>query len=255
MASINGKMIIRSRAPKPESLISDDVRAFLSDPVRGSTDGVVCDVGRTGARWPLFVTANLSIVGFVCLLGCQSAQDKAGASDASVATTAKLDTTTSLKSNAPSVTQPKNDSAPAAKPATPTSEKPDSKPTLVPTTAAEPAAKPAEPVAKPAVPAQAVTEGMIVAARTAFEANKCGTCHFVGEFPAVRPSTAKIDLGGVGITRSSEWIASFLQKKEKLDGKFHMKTFAGTDAERDVLSQWLAAQKAEPLPMKPPGSK
>lgn len=90
----------------------------------------------------------------------------------------------------------------------------------------------------------------MVAAKAAFEKNKCGTCHFVGAFPTAKPATAKHDLGSVGIVRSSEWISGFLQKKEKLDGKFHIKTFAGTDAEREALSQWLAAQMAEPQPTK-----
>jgi len=163
-----------------------------------------------GVVMPVFVISGL--------FGCQSAQEKASASDATVAVATKAE---------PAQTTPV---------------------VVAPTTAAEPAAK-------PAVPVSALTEGIVTAAKAAFESNKCGTCHLVGAYPTVKPATAKNDLGSIGITRSSVWISNFLQKKEKVDGKFHMKTFAGTPAERDVLSQWLAAQKATPLPAKPSGTK
>ncbi len=229
MTNYTGKYHRLSKPTNPVTLAIDDDCTILAAAVRNSTSRSAFERNRDGKRKALVMKSIIPMFAVIGLFGCQSAQEQAKAAD-----TAKVAATTAetLKAVAPEVAATKT---PAGTP-------------IVPTTAAEPAQKPAAPV-------QAVTEGMVVAAKAAFETNKCGTCHFVGAFPAVRPSTAKNDLGSVGITRSSEWIAGFLQKKEKLDGKFHIKTFAGTDAERDVLSQWLAAQKAEPLPMKPPGSK
>lgn len=198
----------------PEEMVDQSV---LLSTVRKSLE----DRAKEPIRHGMFRKATLGTIVVLLLAassyGCQSAVEKASATDATATATTN------------------------AEPA-------KAAPAVVPTTAAEP-------TAKPAVPVPAITEGIVTAAKAAFESNKCGTCHFVGAFPAVKPATAKNDLGGIGITRSSVWISNFLQKKEKVDGKFHMKTFAGTPAERDVLAQWLAAQKAEPLPAKPSGAK
>lgn len=53
------------------------------------------------------------------------------------------------------------------------------------------------------------------------------------------------DLSGVGVERKAEWIAAFLLKKEKLEGKLHEKKFRGTEAELKKLANWLVTLKDE----------
>lgn len=81
---------------------------------------------------------------------------------------------------------------------------------------------------------------------------KCGSCHSIEAQGIKKKAVAEDaeasgasapDLSGVGVERKADWIASFLTKKEKLDGKFHMKKFRGTDAELQKLSGWLATLK------------
>ena len=47
------------------------------------------------------------------------------------------------------------------------------------------------------------------------------------------------------MARKADWIALFLQKKEKIEGRVHTKKFRGTDAELQKLSGWLATLKDE----------
>ncbi|HMI31379.1 MAG TPA: c-type cytochrome [Candidatus Limnocylindrales bacterium] len=79
---------------------------------------------------------------------------------------------------------------------------------------------------------------------------KCGSCHSIEVQGIKKKAVAATgsqapDLSGVGVERTSEWLASFLSKKEKLDGKLHMKKFSGTPAELKKLSGWLATLKDE----------
>lgn len=53
------------------------------------------------------------------------------------------------------------------------------------------------------------------------------------------------DLSGVGKEQNAEWIADYLKKKVKLDGKKHRKRFKGSADELKVLSEWLASLKAD----------
>lgn len=86
-----------------------------------------------------------------------------------------------------------------------------------------------------------------------FTTLKCNSCHSVtaqgidvaksdegedGE-EAAKPN----DLSDVGARRDAKWIADFLTKKTNLDGKPHRKKFAGTPAELDAVSGWLASLK------------
>ncbi len=225
MTDLSTKLPAFASVPDDPGPVAVAGQSILLSTVHKSLEGHTLDLTRQSIFRKFVLGRVFPLFAVVCLLGCQSAQEQASASNATVSAA------------------PKAESTQVATPA------------IVPTTAAQPAAKPAivpttaaEPVAKPAVPAQVVSEGVVAAAKLAFETNKCGTCHFVGVFPVTKPSTAKNDLGSVGITRSSAWISGFLQKKEKLEGKLHMKTFGGTSAELEALSQWLASQKAEPLP-------
>lgn len=53
------------------------------------------------------------------------------------------------------------------------------------------------------------------------------------------------DLSGAGVGHTSEWIAQFLLKKEKVEGFTHKKKFRGTAKELTTLSGWLASMKDE----------
>jgi mono/diheme cytochrome c family protein len=81
---------------------------------------------------------------------------------------------------------------------------------------------------------------------------KCASCHSIEvqgikkkAVAAAATGSQAPDLSGVGVERTTEWLASFLSKKEKLDGKLHMKKFSGTPAELKKLSGWLATLKDE----------
>lgn len=51
------------------------------------------------------------------------------------------------------------------------------------------------------------------------------------------------DLSSVGKEQTAAWIADYLKKKEKLDGKKHRKRFKGPEAELKALSDYLAGMK------------
>ena len=52
------------------------------------------------------------------------------------------------------------------------------------------------------------------------------------------------DLSSVGLDKKADWIALFMQKKEKLDGELHPKMFRGTSSELKTLTAWLETMRA-----------
>jgi hypothetical protein len=84
---------------------------------------------------------------------------------------------------------------------------------------------------------------------------KCNSCHSIEAAGVVKKaapeageSTSKLkppDLSDVGLKKKADWIALFLQKKEKLEGDFHPKKFRGTDSELKTLTAWLETMKTE----------
>src|SRR5262245_44280524 len=90
-----------------------------------------------------------------------------------------------------------------------------------------------------------------------FTKYKCNSCHSIeaagitkkAATAAAEESTSTTtkppDLSSVGLEKKAEWIALFMQKKEKLDGKLHIKKFRGTDEELKTLSAWLETMKTE----------
>ena len=91
-------------------------------------------------------------------------------------------------------------------------------------------------------------------AKPVFLKYKCNSCHTIEAQGITKKAVAgeaaesgdkPPDLSGVGVDRNADWIVSFLQKKEKLDGKLHMKKFRGTDAELQKLAAWLGSMKDE----------
>jgi cytochrome c553 len=91
--------------------------------------------------------------------------------------------------------------------------------------AATPAATPAAPAtpATPATPAAPATPGT----------------------PATTTSRKPPDLSGVGLVRKADWIKGYLQKKESIEDRKHMKAFKGTDEELATLAGWLESLKDE----------
>jgi hypothetical protein len=93
---------------------------------------------------------------------------------------------------------------------------------------------------------------------------KCSSCHEIASqgitkkaaaTPAATPATPATpatttsrkppDLSGVGLVRKADWITGYLQKKESIEDRKHMKVFKGTDAELATLAGWLESLKDE----------
>jgi hypothetical protein len=107
----------------------------------------------------------------------------------------------------------------------------------------------------PAKPSQAAGGAAKVAdGKPVFVKYKCRSCHSIeaqgitkkalGE-EAEGSGSKPPDLSGVGVERNADWIAAFLLKKEKLEGKLHEKKFRGTQAELQKLAAWLATMDDE----------
>ena len=89
-----------------------------------------------------------------------------------------------------------------------------------------------------------------------FTEAKCQMCHTVysagiGEPPAEdakkeeeeEAAAGPPDLSMAGAGRTAEWISLFLQKKEALNDKKHMKSFEGSDEDLAALAGWLLTLK------------
>lgn len=82
-----------------------------------------------------------------------------------------------------------------------------------------------------------------------FMAQKCNTCHSVekvGIEAKVKSEKMKgPDLTLVAADRDAEWFNQYLKKEADIDGKKHMKEFAGSDEELQQLIEWLQELAAE----------
>lgn len=105
-----------------------------------------------------------------------------------------------------------------------------------------------------AADAKAPVSAKVPDGKPVFETYKCGSCHSIekqgikkkaAESEAEGASSKAPDLSGVGAVRTTEWMAGFLQKKEKLGTKLHIKKFRGTDQELATLTGWLVSLKDE----------
>lgn len=80
-----------------------------------------------------------------------------------------------------------------------------------------------------------------------FIAQKCNLCHSLASHDVERKTksekVAGPDLSAVGTEHDAAWIARWLKKEEKIDGKAHSKAFTGTPAELEALAKWLATLK------------
>ena len=86
--------------------------------------------------------------------------------------------------------------------------------------------------------------------KSIFTANKCNGCHAISA-QGVQVVKGDDDDGGkkppdlshVGKDHNAQWIAGFLKKTEKLNGKNHKKAWKGSDADLTTLSTWLGSLK------------
>jgi hypothetical protein len=87
-----------------------------------------------------------------------------------------------------------------------------------------------------------------------FIEHKCNQCHTVNTEGIARAEDededetddAPPDLSGVGDQLDAEKMDGWLRKKVAIDGDKHPKRFAGSDAERKVLIDWLRQTKPDP---------
>ena len=86
--------------------------------------------------------------------------------------------------------------------------------------------------------------------KQAFLDNNCNRCHAVSthgiEATAKSESMRGPDLSTTGESRDAAWFESYLEKEVDVDGKKHRATYRGSDEERKVIAEWLAARKPEP---------
>jgi mono/diheme cytochrome c family protein len=78
-----------------------------------------------------------------------------------------------------------------------------------------------------------------------FVDKKCGTCHSVTSQDLTSKKKDASDLSDAGEKGNAEFMAKYLTKKEKIDGKEHKAAWKGTDEELKTLSEWLAGLKPE----------
>lgn len=83
-----------------------------------------------------------------------------------------------------------------------------------------------------------------------FKSAKCGSCHYVSKFDlGKKPSDGKAnkapDLSTVGSKYTAEFLIKYLKKAETIEGKKHMGTFKGSDADFVTLVKWLESLKKE----------
>jgi mono/diheme cytochrome c family protein len=74
---------------------------------------------------------------------------------------------------------------------------------------------------------------------------KCATCHTVTSMDITSKKKDAVDISNSGEAGDKEFIAKYLNKKEKIDGKEHKTAFKGTEKELDTLSEWLAGLKKD----------
>ncbi len=92
-----------------------------------------------------------------------------------------------------------------------------------------------------------------------FVKNRCTTCHSVkavgiekkageaeeGAAEAAKAKRKPPDLSGIGLDHDAAWFSKWLQKKETVEGRTHMKKFRGPDAELKTITTWLASLKMD----------
>ena len=112
-------------------------------------------------------------------------------------------------------------------------------------------------LALPALTEESKKDDPTPAGQQVFVAQKCQMCHTVystgiGEPPAedakeeeeeAAAAAGPPDLSIAGAGRTAEWISLYLQKKETLNDKKHMKSFKGSDEDLAALVDWVLTLK------------
>jgi mono/diheme cytochrome c family protein len=78
-----------------------------------------------------------------------------------------------------------------------------------------------------------------------FTEKKCSSCHSVASMDITSKKKDASDLSNAGTLGDAEFMAGYLTKKEKIDGKEHKAPWKGTDQELKTISEWLAGLNAE----------
>lgn len=116
--------------------------------------------------------------------------------------------------------------------------------------------------------AAAGTEEKDPAGKTLFLKYKCQNCHSVTAVGIERKAAADaeesgataskkkvVDLSSTGLDVKADWLPKYLKKLDTTaEGKKHVTSFKGTDAELTTLTTWLMEQKA-PKPKAEGGAK
>ncbi len=88
---------------------------------------------------------------------------------------------------------------------------------------------------------------------------RCTSCHSVkavgiekkageaeeGAAEAAKAKRKPPDLSGIGLDHDAAWFSKWLQKKETVEGRKHIKMFRGSEAELKELTGWLASLKMD----------
>ncbi len=129
-------------------------------------------------------------------------------------------------------------------PTTPAPPNVENKPT--PTT--PPSAPTTTPAPAPSPP-PAQTTPSVAGGKTIFVEQKCNTCHGISSqgisrtAPPTEGQEPPTDLSRAGKERDADWIVRWLQKKESVNGKKHIKGFKGSEEDLLILARWLAGMK------------
>lgn len=79
-----------------------------------------------------------------------------------------------------------------------------------------------------------------------FTDQKCRSCHSVETAGFKKKPNQKVpDLSEVGSKYDAAFLIKFLEKKETIEGRKHMKKFTGSSGDLEALANWLISLKAE----------
>jgi len=129
--------------------------------------------------------------------------------------------------------------------AQPTTVEPSKQPAPAAETKPTPSPAPAQ-TSSPTPPSPTTTPSVSPSGGKAiFLQSKCDGCHAVSAqgiartAPAPEGQEPPRDLSHAGRERDAAWIARWLQKKETVNGKKHIKGFKGSDEDLKTLAEWL----------------
>ena len=78
-----------------------------------------------------------------------------------------------------------------------------------------------------------------------FVDNKCNNCHTVTTLEITSKKDDATDLSNVGTLGDVKLLKSYLLKESKINDQEHKIKFKGSEAELNVLAEWLSSLKTE----------